>query len=104
MSLSQVAFFLHAALADLAGKPTTYSDIKDALGDSINKSLHSTYKVLLDEGRRRGTTRDPGMGWLTREIDPMDNRKKYLRLTSGGERVLLNLVKMPPSEAWFGHN
>lgn len=91
MSLSQAVFFLFAGLADLAGRPATFTDLKEAVGSSINKSLHTTYKVLLDESRRRGTSRDPGLGWLTREVDREDNRKKYLRLTNRGRQVLKEL-------------
>lgn len=92
MTLSQCAFFLTAAFADKAGRAVTFTDIKDALGDSINKSLHTTYKVLLTEGRNRDGKREPGLGWLSREVDPTDNRRKYLKLTQRGHRVLNELA------------
>lgn len=92
MTLPQAAFFLEAALADLRGCPTTFSELREALGPIIGKSLHTTYKVFLDEGRNRNGKREPGVGWLTRETDPKDNRRHYLRLTDAGREVLDKLV------------
>lgn len=92
LTLGQAAFFLHAGIADLRGTAATFTDIKDALGDTINRSLHTTYKVLVDESRKRGERREPGLGWLTRETDPNDNRRKYLRLTQRGRSILTDVA------------
>ena len=88
LTLTQASFFMHAAIADLSGKPSTFTEIREIMGDSINKSLHSTYKVFVDESRNRGIKREPGLGWLARDVDPADNRRKYLRLTAIGRGVL----------------
>jgi hypothetical protein len=88
LSVAQGSFFLLAGLADQAGKAVTYTDLKEALGDVINRSLHTTYRVFLDEGRTRGDCREAGLGWLTRETDPKDNRRRYLKLTPAGRAIL----------------
>lgn len=91
---AQMAFFLLAGMADAVGKPATFTEIKDAVGPAINRSLHTTYKVFLDRIQRRSDTdvTRQGLGWLTREEDPEDNRKKYLRLTPTGRAVLRSLT------------
>lgn len=92
LTLTQGAFFLLAAMADRTGRPATFSELREAVGDTLNRSLHTTYKVFVDEGRKRDGKREPGLGWLTRETDDADNRRKYLRLTPKGRRVLEELV------------
>ena len=89
-TLAQMTFFLLAGTADLAGKPSTFTEIRDRVGPTVNRSLHTTYKVFLDRPLKRSDyqSKRQGLGWLTREIDPQDNRRNYLRLTAKGRRVL----------------
>jgi hypothetical protein len=93
LTLGQMTFFLIAAGADLKGKPAVFSEIREAIGDVIGNSLHTTYKVFLDEAGRRTDQASPSarLGWLTRVIDPQDNRRKFLHLTAKGHEVLLDL-------------
>lgn len=88
ITLAQGAFFLTAALADRAGRAASFTDLKETLGLEVNRSLHTTYKVFLKEGRVRGGERTEGLGWLTAELDPTDHRRKFLRLTKSGQRVI----------------
>lgn len=88
LTLAQAAFFLTAGMADRAGRASTFTDLKDTLGPEVNRSLHTTYKVFLKEGRKRDGERIAGLGWLTGELDPTDNRRKFLRLTRTGQRVI----------------
>lgn len=88
LTLTQGAFFLLAGLSDMTGRPSTFSDIRDAVGVTIGRSLHTTYKVFLSEGRNRLGERTTGLGWLRTDTDPSDNRRKYLRLTPAGQRVM----------------
>lgn len=88
LTLGQLVFFLYAGMADLAGRPATFSEIREAAGSRINKSMHTTYKVLLDGARRSDRADTPGVGWLYTETDPTDNRRKLLRLTPKGIDVL----------------
>jgi hypothetical protein len=82
MSVSQMLIFLKAAAADLAGHPTTMTDLKTELGPAIGKSIHTTYGTLLDNnGRRRA------IGWLRQEENPDNRRQKFLRLTAAGREV-----------------
>lgn len=92
---AQMAFFVLAGMADEAGKPATFTEIKDAVGPAINRSLHTTYKVFLDRVQRRSDTdaTRQGLGWLTREEDRQDNRRKYLRLTPKGRAVISSLIE-----------
>lgn len=88
MTLSQGIFFVLTATAELAGKNPTYSDIKEAVGDQINRSLHTTYRVLLEPSRAYPN----GIGWLRQEPNPMDNRVKFLRMTPKGRRVMKEIL------------
>jgi hypothetical protein len=88
LTAAQLAFFLTAGLADRAGRASTFTDLKDAVGPTVNRSLHTTYKVFLKEGRVRDGDRVTGLGWLKADLDPLDHRRKFLRLTNAGQRVI----------------
>lgn len=95
-TMPQMAFFLAAACGDLAGRPTTLTDIKDDVGSIICRSVHSTYALFLDRPRkcrRRGEPQE-GLGWLTQETDPLDNRRKFLRLTEAGRAAVARLFEV----------
>jgi hypothetical protein len=94
MTLSQAIFFMLTATADLMGKDPTFSDIKGLVGGTVNRSLHTTYRVLLEPSRNY----PQGLGWLRQEPNPMDNREKFLRLTPKGRvvlKALLNALQVP---------
>lgn len=88
MTLPQVLFFIEAARADLAGKQPTFSTIKNCLCGSFNKSLHTTYRILLEPSRAF----PQGLGWLVAEQNPEDLREKHLRLTESGRSMLLSVA------------
>lgn len=89
MTMSQGIFFLVAAAADLAGKRPTYSDVREALGDDINRTLHTTYRIVLEPSR----VYPKGLGWMTRETNPADNREKFLSLTPKGRKVIKEVLR-----------
>jgi hypothetical protein len=84
MTASQLIFFVLAAKEDIAGKHPTYTDLKAAVGDKINKSLNTTYRIFLEPSRLYPN----GLGWLRQEPNPDDNRVKFLRLTAAGREVI----------------
>ena len=84
MTLSQAIFFVQAAADELKGEQPTYSSVREKLGDTINRSLHTTYRVLLGKSRLY----PKGLGWLKAEVNPDDNREKFLLLTPKGREVL----------------
>ncbi len=88
---AQLMFFLTAAMHDLADSPCTFTELRDEVGPNVSRSLHTTYRVFLDEQRKRSDydCRQHGLGWLTREVDPKDGRRKLLRLTEEGREVFL---------------
>jgi hypothetical protein len=88
LTLAQLAFFLTAGLADRAGRTATFTELKEAVGPAVGRTLHTTYKVFLSEGRVRDGERMAGLGWLKAELDPLDHRRKFLRLTRQGQRVI----------------
>ena len=89
MTLSQAIFFITAGAADIAGKRPTYSDVRAALGDDINRTLHTTYRIVLEPSR----VYPKGLGWMTREINPADNREKFLKLTRQGDEVMRAVLR-----------
>lgn len=88
MTMAQGVFFILAGAYELAGKSPTYSTIKDAVGDQLNRSLHTTYRILLEPSRAF----PKGLGWLTTEVNPADNREKFLKLTALGTEVMLTVA------------
>lgn len=92
LSLAQAVFFIEAARADLSGKPATFTELREKTGPAISKSLHTTYKVFLS-AQDREPKRQAALGWLARETDPTDNRRKYLRLTATGYRIIEDLMQ-----------
>ena len=95
MTLSQAVFFILAGSADLTGKKTTFTDIKDKVGDTLNRSLHTTYRILMRPSRQY----PKGLGWLDSEVNPDDNRVKFLRLTPEGRRVMQTVANALISHA-----
>lgn len=93
MSASQLAFFLLTGLADISNTPTTFTEVKDAVGPVIGRSLHTTYKVFLCEDEVSDKARQQALGWLTAESDSSDRRRKYLRLTERGMNVMGTLME-----------
>lgn len=89
---SQLTFFLFAAMADIRNSPTTFNEIREAVGPAIGRSLHTTYRVFLDGNRSSDHNRAKGLGWLRTETDPHDNRRKYLHLTDKGRAVLQGIA------------
>ena len=89
---SQLTFFLFAAMADIRKSPTTFNEIREAVGPAIGRSLHTTYRVFLDGNRSSDHNRAKGLGWLHTETDPHDNRRKYLHLTDKGREVLQGIA------------
>lgn len=92
LTAGQIVIFLHAAIGDLSGVPMTLSDIKDVVGDGVGQSLRTTYRVFLDGNLSSNKNRGMGLHWLRSEIDPNDNRRKLLRLTDEGRRVMNELL------------
>lgn len=88
MTLSQVIFFMHAATADLAGGRPIFKDIKAHIGPKLGKSLHTTYGIFMEPSR----SFPHALGWLEAEVNPMDKREKFLRLTTKGRNVVRAIV------------
>lgn len=89
VSMAQLAFFLLAASRDIAGHPTTFSELKEELGER-GDSIKSTYAIFLAPGR----TFPDGLGWLEGVPDPNDRRNKFLRLTPEGERIMRAVLEV----------
>lgn len=89
---SQAVFFLMAAAADLAGRPATFTSIKEDSDGTIGKSLHTTYRIFLDGANRRDSPDRTGLNWLEVIADPNNLREKPLRLTAKGRAVIAKLV------------
>jgi hypothetical protein len=88
MTASQLVFFLATASADLKGHSPTYSSIKGSIGESLARSLHTTYGILLE----KCSAHPNGLGLLRREINPDDNREYFLHLTPKGRRLIRKLA------------
>lgn len=88
LTAGQLIFFMLAATADIAGKDPTFSDINEAVGGTISKSLHTTYKIFLKPSKQYPN----GLGWLEQEANPDDNRVKFLRVTKTGREVVREVL------------
>ncbi|WJY17693.1 hypothetical protein QQS45_08535 [Alteriqipengyuania flavescens] len=94
ITVAQTAFFLSAAIADIAGRPATFTELKEAIGPAIGRSLHSTYQAFLDRENVRYSRGEhqKGLAWLTRETNPADQRQKFLRLTPQGREIVAEVA------------
>lgn len=97
MTMAQTTFFLFAGIADLAGRPATFTELRDLIGPAMSRSLHTTYKVFLGTDEREAK-RQAALGWLLRETDVSDNRRKYLRLTKEGRAVMAEVIRAVTGE------
>lgn len=84
LTINQAAFFLLVAAADARGAPLTLTELIEGTDGVLGKSIVNSYKALLEP---HGRTKDFALGWITREPDPDDERRKYLRLTDKGKEV-----------------
>ncbi|MEO1921049.1 MAG: hypothetical protein ABGW84_04080 [Sphingomonadaceae bacterium] len=90
MSVSQVIFFVEAGRMCLAGEEPTFTSIKEAIGEEVNRSLKTTYLVFFEPTDAYPTA----LGWLKRVTNPSDKRQKIFQLTKKG-RVILAAVLEP---------
>lgn len=98
MTVAQSTFFLFAGLADLSGKPSTFTELRELVGETMSRSLHTTYKVFLAADERE-SRREQALGWLLRETDRADNRRKYLRLTKEGRSMMAQIIRAMTEDA-----
>lgn len=85
---AQAAFFLIAGMEDIRGRPTTFTDVVETTGHAIGRSLKTTYRLLIDGATPKLREEGKGLGWLKAEVDPADNRRRFLRLTPEGREVM----------------
>lgn len=105
LTINQAAFFLLVAAADARGRPLTLTEILEGAEDVLGKSIANSYKSLLEPHGR--TPHSFALGWVYREPDLDDERRKYLRLTPKGKDVakaaLLSLGEAAYQEAGEGN-
>lgn len=89
-SARRVTAFVALAHHVTMGHEITLSELAESMGlDREGKPvLGAAYDRVLDPFRGP-TKRDPdALDWVTTEEDPDDRRKKYLRLTKEGQKVV----------------
>jgi hypothetical protein len=64
---------------------------------SCRGGLRTSYKVFLDR-KDREATRRTALGWLIRQVDEQENRRKYLRLTQNGRQFIEELMEATQQE------
>lgn len=85
LTVKQSLFFMTVAYSHAMGKSVTLKDIRDQFEDtgSLGGAIKKSYDVFLPN-------RD-GLGWIAQEEDQDDRRRKYLKLTDEGFRIV-NLI------------
>ena len=89
MTTSRVIFFVTAAASILSGKRPTYTEIRESIGDEVNRSLNTTYRVLFEPSR----VYPKALQWLKRETNPHDNREQLFELTAQGRKVMQKVAE-----------
>ena len=84
LTLSQAAFFLFAAKAEVLGKPATRTQLLQASGADFRPSIRNSYRQLLPPSR----VYPNGLGWIEPHENPRDAREKLLKLSDAGRRVI----------------
>lgn len=95
-SVRQLLFFLTAAFMDIQNRPGGMTDIVDLLGDSDNLDAKGARKPLLGRGIEASyvlflepNKRNPdALGWLTAVEDEDNRRRKLIRLTDKGRKII----------------
>jgi DNA-binding MarR family transcriptional regulator len=87
LTLTQAAFFLLAATADAAGRPSTRTELF-ATHNITRGSIKNSYRQLLEPSRMYPNA----LGWLTTETNPNDDRESFLRLTAEGKAVIVGAL------------
>lgn len=88
LSSAQIAFFLAAANAQALGDPATSGEIGDMLGKKVAQTVRSTYLRLCEP-----TEGFPdAVGWLVRDVDPNDGRRRLLTLSEKGIDVINSIL------------
>jgi len=89
LSLTQAAFFLQAAIADAAGRPSTRTEIITSNRTWIRGSIRNSYRQLLEPSR----VYPNALGWLRTVENPLDAREKVLRLTDKGREIVEQAIR-----------
>ncbi|SKB50127.1 hypothetical protein SAMN06295937_1007102 [Sphingopyxis flava] len=91
LTINQAVFFLLVAAADARGSPLTLQEILENSDGALSPGIKNSYKALLEVNTRTSNERY-ALGWITREVDPNDERQKYLRLTKKGREVAMAVM------------
>ena len=74
-------------LAELAENPSqTCTELAAAVG--AEKTSATTFHKVFGPGEGRKSTKAPGLGWVSTKRDPADERRKQLKLTDEGQKVV----------------
>lgn len=94
-TLRQAVAFATVATMDAAGRSVTLSELNEALGDDLTgiPLLGTSFDRVFDSFLEPSKRQPDRLGWLFKELDEDDLRKKYLRLTPKGRKVALRLIE-----------
>jgi hypothetical protein len=90
LTLRQALFFIVFAAGDLNEIKRTLADVRDRPISEDNptklfgESIESSYTIFL-EGK-------DGLGWLEQAPDPLDKRRKLIKLTDKGREVVARIA------------
>ncbi len=79
----QMQTFLMIAVAHARERDLTMTDLREESGELIGMHMNRSYQFFLPPSARN----PEGLGWVMTEEDPLDGRRKYLRLTEKGEEI-----------------
>jgi DNA-binding MarR family transcriptional regulator len=86
LTIDQLRIFFRVAECDFEGEPTTLTDLADHL-NMVQSSASRNVASLLDIEKPR----KPGACLCEQYLDNMDRRRRFLRLTTKGRRLMAKL-------------
>ena len=88
MPIQYLTGFLTIAVRDIAGNPIETKELSKVLG-----TTHPSISRMTGMLSKIGAKGKPGLDFIVKEIDIMDQRKKPLRLTPKGKQFLAGLCE-----------
>jgi len=93
-TIRQSLALLLVCYASAMGRSITLSDIQDLAGEDLEGRplIGQTIERTLDTFRVPTHRTPNALGWVTTEEDPLDRRRKYLKLTAEGISAANELI------------
>lgn len=89
LSLKQMLAFTIIAQANAMGRSITITEVREIAGETLGQGIERQIGTFFEPCKQE----PDAVGWLRQEIDEDDRRRKYLKLTDKGLRLVNEMTK-----------